>query len=160
MSRRGIRILSILDSSLHLLFSSPRKENINSCLLMWLYYVLVLCTRSSSKDILFQKMSAGQSSYSFPSMSVGLEDIPDDVIELLSQSQSEGSDQDPDFVPYSSSPEDISSSCKSVYSQVNKHSVCWSALATAPIPALDGATEFCFVLFFLGSRNPTRRTIV
>ena len=55
-------------------------------------------------------MSASQSSYSFPSMSVGLEDIPDDVIELLSQSQSEGSDKDPDFVPYSSSPEDISSS--------------------------------------------------
>ena len=159
MSRRGIRILSILDSSLHLLFSSPRKENINSCLLMWLYYVLVLCTRSSSKDILFQKMSAGQSSYSFPSMSVGLEDIPDDVIELLSQSQSEGSDQDPDFVPYSSSPEDISSSCKSVYSQVNKHSVLVS-LSHSPNPSFRWGYRVLFCLVFLGSWNPTRRTIV
>ena len=108
--------------------------------------MVVICTRSSSKDILFQTMSASQSSYSFPSMSVGLEDIPDDVIELLSQSQSEGSDKDPDFVPYSSSPEDISSSCKSVYSQVNKHFVCWSALATATISALLGLPSRLFFL--------------
>ena len=59
-------------------------------------------------------------------MSVGLEDIPDSVMELLSQSQSECSDQDPDFLPYSSSPEDISSSFKSVNSEVNNYCVCFN----------------------------------
>ena len=80
-----------------------------------LYYVLIAAQRH-----IFQNMSTNYISTSSPGLSVGLEDVPDDVMELLSQSQSEGSDQDPDFVPYSSSPEDISSSSKSVYSQVNK----------------------------------------